>query len=256
MRKYYLLVLILFFCAAAAQAQYVSIPDDVFRTRLQQRYPGCFNASGMMDTTCKDLVELTELDCGDWGIASLEGIQYFKELNYLDCIHNQLTALPPLPAKLLNLTCYSNQLTALPVLPAKLQYMDCTDNPGLLCLPMLPQDMVSLYIDTTVIRCLPNKPVYMTVYFEGSTKRMPICSSNDNPNGCTLSATCTWHNISSSNWENPANWDCNKVPGPATNVIISAGTVLLNSNITVKSITIAPGATLEVGAGYQLTVLQ
>lgn len=56
-----------------------------------------------------------------------------------------------------------------------------------------------------------------------------------------------------SNWENNGMWTCG-VPDANTDVIIPAGNVQLNSNTSVKSVTIVPGATLTIKAGQQLVI--
>jgi hypothetical protein len=84
------------------------------------------------------------------------------------------------------------------------------------------------------IRCLvngqPNRPVIIRVinYFTGT---------HDN------------------DWNNPLNWSCGIVPDSNTEVVV-IGNVTLNSNATVKNLYVQPGATVRVGAGYQLTILQ
>jgi hypothetical protein len=66
----------------------------------------------------------------------------------------------------------------------------------------------------------------------------------------------TWSWISSKPWEDPANWSCGILPDSYTDVIINQGSsVTLNSNVTIRSLTIGPGAHLTIGAGYNLTIL-
>lgn len=64
-----------------------------------------------------------------------------------------------------------------------------------------------------------------------------------------------WTGAVNNNWENPANWSCNNLPGNTSNVIIYSGTVIINSNVTINKLTILPGANLTVSPGYNLTVL-
>jgi|GEM_PF-3046642 len=63
-----------------------------------------------------------------------------------------------------------------------------------------------------------------------------------------------WTGAINNLWENPANWSCNQVPDPNTDVLINSGTVQLNSNTTIRTLTISPGATLTVTGGFNLTV--
>lgn len=66
----------------------------------------------------------------------------------------------------------------------------------------------------------------------------------------------TWTGTVNSQWENTANWSCGQLPDANTDVVISQGNVLVSSNATIRSLTIASGATLTVATGFQLTVLK
>jgi hypothetical protein len=65
----------------------------------------------------------------------------------------------------------------------------------------------------------------------------------------------TWVGNVNSNWENPLNWSLGIIPNQYTDVIISSGTILLNSNATIRSLSINPGANFSIGAGYHLIIL-
>ncbi len=57
-------------------------------------------------------------------------------------------------------------------------------------------------------------------------------------------------------WEDASGWTCGTLPDENTNVVISnIANITLNSNVTIRSLTVLPGATLTIGAGYNLTVL-
>lgn len=64
-----------------------------------------------------------------------------------------------------------------------------------------------------------------------------------------------WTGNSDTAWENAANWSCGSLPDSYTDITISTGTVFLNSDVIVRSLTVAAGATLTVAPGRQLTVL-
>ena len=64
----------------------------------------------------------------------------------------------------------------------------------------------------------------------------------------------SWIGLSGTAWETPANWSCGSVPDANTDVIISAGTVVLNSNAFCGSLKINPGASFTVNPGYILTI--
>jgi hypothetical protein len=58
-----------------------------------------------------------------------------------------------------------------------------------------------------------------------------------------------------SDWNNPLNWSCGALPDEHAEVVVT-GTVHLNSNATIKSLYVQPGASVQVGAGYQLIILE
>jgi hypothetical protein len=102
----------------------------------------------------------------------------------------------------------------------------------------------------------------------------PISSTADsiiiNPTVTTLySATCartsltatemiyptnSWIGVVSDAWENPANWSCGTLPDINTNVVIDSGTVVLNSNQTIRSFTLNPNASFTINSPYILAV--
>ena len=63
-----------------------------------------------------------------------------------------------------------------------------------------------------------------------------------------------WTGVVDSSWENPNNWSCGTMPDENTDVVISSGTMVLNSNTTCRSITVKPGATFTIYTGFTLTV--
>ncbi len=66
----------------------------------------------------------------------------------------------------------------------------------------------------------------------------------------------TWTGAVSTAWENPANWSCNVVPNSSSNVVINSGSVLINSAVTIRTLTLNPSAACTVLAGQSLVVLQ
>lgn len=71
----------------------------------------------------------------------------------------------------------------------------------------------------------------------------------------TLKFTNQWNGTVDSNWENAANWSCESLPDSFTDVTIRSGTVFLNTDATVRSLTVNPGASLIIAPGINLTVL-
>jgi hypothetical protein len=55
-------------------------------------------------------------------------------------------------------------------------------------------------------------------------------------------------------WENPGNWSCGLLPDGNTDVVISSGTVVLNSDASCRSLTVSPAANFTVSPGFTLTI--
>lgn len=68
--------------------------------------------------------------------------------------------------------------------------------------------------------------------------------------------TIIWTGAVNTTWSNPGNWSCGTVPGPTSDVQINGGLTnypLVNSNVTIKSLSVKPGATVTVVTGFTLT---
>jgi hypothetical protein len=68
-------------------------------------------------------------------------------------------------------------------------------------------------------------------------------------------ATNTWAGNINTQWENPGNWSCGGVPNSFSEVTITSGTVIINSNVTIYSLILGAGANLVVTPGNTLTIL-
>ncbi|MGB3005599.1 MAG: SGNH/GDSL hydrolase family protein [Chitinophagaceae bacterium] len=80
-----------------------------------------------------------------------------------------------------------------------------------------------------------------------STISVNPCSGNSN----------TWLGVISTDWGIPSNWSCGTVPGVNTEVFINQGisfSPIINSNVTVKSVTISNGMQLIVNPGFHLKI--
>jgi len=75
-----------------------------------------------------------------------------------------------------------------------------------------------------------------------------------NSNITTLKITDTWTGATSAAWEDPTNWSCDAIPDLNTDVVITSGTIILNSNQIVKSLTLSPTVNFTVGSGHTLTI--
>ena len=71
-----------------------------------------------------------------------------------------------------------------------------------------------------------------------------------------LRFTNNWSGSVNNNWEVAANWSCGTVPDANTDVIITAGTIIVNSNISVRSLKLNPGVSFTVKAGFTFTELR
>lgn len=76
----------------------------------------------------------------------------------------------------------------------------------------------------------------------------------DTTNLFSLQFENKWIGGIDSSWENPVNWSCNIVPDNYTDVIISSGTTIINSNSECRTLTILPGANLIINTGYTLVI--
>lgn len=65
-----------------------------------------------------------------------------------------------------------------------------------------------------------------------------------------------WTGKSDSAWENPENWSCEMLPGRATDVIITAGNIVISSPVAIRSLTVLPGANITVAEGGGLEILK
>jgi uncharacterized repeat protein (TIGR01451 family) len=165
MKKLTLLFLVLFLKFAPAKAQWVTIPDANFVTKLTQFFPSCMNGN-QMDTTCAGIVSEDSLNVSFSGITDLSGIEYFVNLQILNCNLNQLTSLPVLPSSLEKLSCGNNLLTSLPALPNSLIDLDCIGN-SLSNLPVLPNSLNNLICENNQLTSLPVLPSSLEKLFCG-----------------------------------------------------------------------------------------
>jgi Leucine-rich repeat (LRR) protein len=160
MKKLILLFLVLVLKFAPAKAQWVTIPDANFVTKLQQLFPSCMNGN-QMDTTCAAVVNATSLFVPGSNISNLSGIEYFNNLSTLNCSDNQLASLPSLTNSLTTLDCAFNQLLSLPSLPNSITTLWCYAN-QLSSLPSLPNSLIGLHCYTNQLNILPDLPNNIT----------------------------------------------------------------------------------------------
>ena len=163
-------LLLIIFAAQKAQAQNrVTIPDVAFVTWLQANgYSGCLTGN-QLDTTCAAVLNATTLEPFAVPIRDLTGVQYFKNISYLDCSNDSLTFIPAFPPALFNINCQYNQLTTLPALPASLGRLECADN-KLTALPSLPTGITFLSCARNRLTSLPALPPGLRTLYAGSNQ--------------------------------------------------------------------------------------
>lgn len=157
-------VALLLLSVCSSRAQFVTIPDANFVTYLNTHgYAGCLTGN-QLDTSCVTVLSTHGLYCGGLGIYNLTGLQYFKNLDTLDCSRDSLQSLPALPATLQYLNCGYNQLSNLPTLPAALTYLSCEQN-ALSNLPALPAAVTQINCGFNQLNSLPTLPSALTLLY-------------------------------------------------------------------------------------------
>jgi len=63
-----------------------------------------------------------------------------------------------------------------------------------------------------------------------------------------------WTGSVNTAWENPANWSCGTVPDSNTDVIINSGTVIISSNVVIRTLRVGNGVVITIMPGYNLTI--
>ncbi|HSQ44590.1 MAG TPA: hypothetical protein VLM16_06310, partial [Ginsengibacter sp.] len=86
----------------------------------------------------------------------------------------------------------------------------------------------------------------------GYQYRCVVDTSISNP--VILKFTNTWTGAIDTSWENPANWSCGELPDANTDVIINAGTVIVNSNPNIRSLTLGTGVNFTVNPNFIFTI--
>lgn len=158
-------VIILMISRIGVKAQVV-IPDPNFKAYLQANFPACMSGN-ILDTTCTGILNQVNLAIPGSNIQDLTGIQYFDNLQSLECHDNLLTSLPKLPAGLNFLNINNNLFAVLPELPADLGQLYCSNN-LLTSLPALPVNLNVLSCGNNQIASLPALPLSLSFLGVGS----------------------------------------------------------------------------------------
>lgn len=86
-------------------------------------------------------------------------------------------------------------------------------------------------------------------------RRYRCVTNNGNSIIFTLTFSNSWTGSVNTNWSNSGNWSCGNIPDANTDVVISSGTVVIDSDVTVRSLTVKTGANVAVNPGINLTVI-
>ena len=158
------LVVFILINAHPLRAQYVIIPDAHFVTWLDANgFAGCMTGN-QLDTTCSTVLNTHGLYCSSVPIRDLTGIQYFKNLDTLECNYDSITIIPSFPSTLQYLDCSNNQLNTIPSFPPSLTYLDCENN-SILTLPALPTSVAQLNCGFNLLSTLPTLPSGLTLLY-------------------------------------------------------------------------------------------
>jgi Leucine-rich repeat (LRR) protein len=145
----------------------VTIPDENFAQFLKEKYPTCF-IGNQLDITNSLITKEDSLSIDSLYIQNYSGLEYFKNLTFLDCSNNPASSLPKLSIHLKSLNCSQNFLTKLPKLDHHLVYLNCSAN-QLTELPELNDNLTYLNVGYNKLNKLPVLP-----------KKIQILLVNDN----------------------------------------------------------------------------
>lgn len=70
----------------------------------------------------------------------------------------------------------------------------------------------------------------------------------------TLKFINSWTGALNNSWENAANWSCGSIPDSNTDVVINSGTVVVNSNVSIRSLKVNAGVNITVNDGFHLSI--
>lgn len=75
-------------------------------------------------------------------------------------------------------------------------------------------------------------------------------------NDFILQTINSWNGSASNAWENPANWSCGSVPNTNSNVYIGGSTVVINSDVKIRSLKTTPQTNITITTGHTLTIVK
>ena len=152
-----------------------NFPDAVFRKYVQDHFDKkdmAGNQDYHLDPSSESSA-VKELNLSGLGISNLKGIEFFPNLEKLDCSDNKITHLNVSQnTKLTELNCQNNQLVQLVVTGCtELTSLDCSQN-------QLPSLDVSNQTKLQTLNCSHNK--LTTLNLENNTKLILVLDCSDN----------------------------------------------------------------------------
>jgi hypothetical protein len=141
-------------------------------------------------------------------------------------------------------------------IPTEFQYVVTQDSIP----PFNPINPVFTLNNNVVVSGLLASTLY---YFHARARASNSSNSNLCDNWTTLAFTtkpvnyAEWIGELSTTWSNPANWNCGVVPVTNSEVVINGNSPnypVITSNITIKKLTVNPGASVTVQPGVNLTI--
>ncbi len=156
MKKLTLTAIILIVSFSIKAQSYVTIPDSSFVYWLTVNIPSAMMGN-QMDTTNISVTSRITMNISSGCIRNLDGIQYFKSLQTLNCSNNKIDTILNLPDSLQSLTCSANWLTYIMEIPDSVTFFDCTQN-QLDSLPTLPINLLHFDCHNNLLTGLPTLP--------------------------------------------------------------------------------------------------
>ena len=191
MKKILLLLIALPLFAFGQENNLYHIPDANFLAYLQNTYPEVI-LNDSLDVDAAEVI-ITQINCQSCEISSLDGVQFFDNLESILCPDNQLITLPEIPLNVTTIIVPGNNLIELPSLPEGLIHLLVSDN-NLTSLPNLPSAVVYdgiFYFSNNPIECMNYNNVinYNTgFYFNNNNyyyyETLPYCSACLDENAC------------------------------------------------------------------------
>ena len=161
---------LLLFAGITSKSQTINIPDAGFVSFLQYTYPTCMSGS-LMDTTCADIVNETNLSIPDsYNIVDVFGVQFFDNLDTLDLHYHPLASLPQMPMDLLYLNIAYCNVSSIVNFPASLLHIQMTSN-NLTSIPVLPAGLKEYYRGV-----MPNLPIEVSLPTTLETYNVQQCN--------------------------------------------------------------------------------